>query len=40
MPTLLKAFFEQAFRPSFAFEYGEIGQVTRKHLTENPGTIC
>lgn len=33
MPALLKAFFEQVFRPNFAFEYGEAGQVTRKCLT-------
>ncbi len=33
MPALLKAFFEQTFRPNFAFDYGEAGQVTRKRLT-------
>jgi len=39
MPALLKAFFEQTFRPSFAFEYGEAGQITRKHLTEKSARI-
>jgi putative NADPH-quinone reductase len=39
MPALLKAFFEQTFRPSFAFEYGEAGQVTHKHLTEKSARI-
>lgn len=39
MPALLKAFFEQTFRPDFAFEYGEAGQVTHKHLTEKSARI-
>jgi putative NADPH-quinone reductase len=39
MPALLKAFFEQTFRPSFAFDYGEAGQVTHKHLTEKSARI-
>ena len=39
MPALLKAFFEQTFRPDFAFECGEAGQVTRKHLTEKSARI-
>jgi putative NADPH-quinone reductase len=39
MPALLKAFFEQIFRPGFAFEYGEAGQVIRKHLTEKSARI-
>ena len=29
MPSLLKAFFEQAFRPEFAFAYGSRGLPTR-----------
>jgi len=32
MPALLKAFFEQVFRPGFAFEYGESGQTPKKRL--------
>lgn len=39
MPALLKAFFEQTFRPDFAFEYGDAGQVTRKHLTEKSARV-
>ena len=32
MPALLKAFFEQVFRPGFAFEYGESGLNPKKRL--------
>ncbi len=32
MPALLKAFFEQAFRPGFAFEYQESGGMPKKLL--------
>ncbi|MDC8446284.1 MAG: NAD(P)H-dependent oxidoreductase [Nitrosomonas sp.] len=39
MPALLKAFFEQTLRPGFAFEYGEAGQVIRKHLTEKSARV-
>jgi putative NADPH-quinone reductase len=39
MPALLNAFFEQTFRPSFAFEYGEAGQVTHKHLTKKSARV-
>jgi putative NADPH-quinone reductase len=39
MPALLKAFFEQTFRPDFAFEYGDAGQVIRKHLTEKSARV-
>lgn len=33
MPALLKAFFEQAFRPGFAFDMGEGGGWAKKLLT-------
>ena len=33
MPALLKAFFEQVFRPGFAFDYGESGGFPKKRLT-------
>lgn len=33
MPALLKAFFEQAFRPGFAFEYQQSGGMAKKLLT-------
>ncbi|MEP7153092.1 MAG: NAD(P)H-dependent oxidoreductase [Nitrospira sp.] len=32
MPALLKAFFEQVFRPGFAFEYGQAGRLPKKRL--------
>ncbi len=32
MPALLKAFFEQVFRPGFAFEYDEAGRFPKKRL--------
>ena len=32
MPALLKAFFEQVFRPGFAFTYGESGGTPAKRL--------
>ena len=33
MPALLKAFFEQVFRPGFAFDYGQPGRLPKKRLT-------
>jgi putative NADPH-quinone reductase len=39
MPALLKAFFEQVFRPGFAFEYGESGQMPAKRLTGKSARI-
>jgi putative NADPH-quinone reductase len=39
MPALLKAFFEQLFRPGFAFEYGESGQLPKKLLTGKSARI-
>jgi len=39
MPALLKAFFEQAFRPGFAFKYGEAGRVPKKCLTGKSARI-
>lgn len=33
MPALLKAFFEQVFRPGFTFEYGAEGRMPKKRLT-------
>lgn len=33
MPALLKAFFEQGFRPHFAFEYQKSGGMAKKLLT-------
>lgn len=33
MPALLKAFFEQVFRPGFAFEYRNSGSPAKKLLT-------
>ena len=39
MPALLKAFFEQVFRPGFAFEYGESGQTSKKRLTGKSARI-
>jgi putative NADPH-quinone reductase len=39
MPALLKAFFEQVFRPGFAFEYGESGRMPKKCLTGKSARI-
>lgn len=39
MPALLKAFFEQTFRPEFAFEYGETGRMPKKRLTGKSARI-
>ncbi|MBU6481223.1 MAG: NAD(P)H-dependent oxidoreductase [Nitrospirae bacterium] len=39
MPALLKAFFEQVFRPGFAFEYGESGRTPKKRLTGKSARI-
>ena len=39
MPALLKAFFEQVFRPGFAFEYGEPGRTPKKRLTGKSARI-
>ncbi len=39
MPALLKAFFEQVFRPGFAFKYGESGQLPKKCLTGKSARI-
>ncbi|GMV48471.1 MAG: NAD(P)H-dependent oxidoreductase [Nitrospira sp.] len=39
MPALLKAFFEQVFRPGFAFEYGERGRLPVKRLTGRSARI-
>jgi putative NADPH-quinone reductase len=39
MPALLKAFFEQVFRPGFAFEYGESGRTPTKRLTGKSARI-
>lgn len=39
MPALLKAFFEQVFRPGFAFEYGESGRLPKKRLTGKSARI-
>lgn len=39
MPALLKAFFEQAFRPNFAFEYGDSGRMPKKRLTGKSARI-
>jgi len=38
-PALLKAFFEQAFRPGFAFEYQKSGQMAKKLLTGKSARI-
>lgn len=39
MPALLKAFFEQTFRPNFAFEFGEYGKMPKKCLTGKSARI-
>jgi putative NADPH-quinone reductase len=39
MPALLKAFFEQVFRPGFAFKYGESGRLPKKCLTGKSARI-
>jgi putative NADPH-quinone reductase len=39
MPALLKAFFEQVFRPGFAFMYGESGSRPKKCLTGKSARI-
>ena len=39
MPALLKAFFEQLFRPGFAFEYGSTGRLPKKRLTGKSARI-
>ncbi|MCB1949386.1 NAD(P)H-dependent oxidoreductase [Nitrosomonas sp.] len=39
MPALLKAFFEQALRPDFAFEYSNSGRMPKKRLTGKSARI-
>lgn len=39
MPALLKAFFEQVFRPGFAFQYQESGGMAKKLLTGKSARI-
>lgn len=39
MPALLKAFFEQVFRPGFAFLYQESGGMAKKLLTGKSARI-
>ena len=39
MPAVLKAFFEQVFRPGFAFSYGEPGRMAKKRLTGKSARI-
>ncbi|MCB1985149.1 MAG: NAD(P)H-dependent oxidoreductase [Burkholderiales bacterium] len=39
MPALLKAFFEQTFRPGFAFEFDAPGQMPKKNLTGKSARI-
>ena len=39
MPALLKAFFEQVFRPGFAFKYGESGKLPKKCFTGKSARI-
>ncbi len=39
MPALLKAFFEQLFRPGFAFEYGEEKRFPKKRLAGKSARI-
>ena len=39
MPALLKAFFEQVFRPGFAFEYQTEGRFPKKRLTGKSARI-
>jgi len=39
MPALLKAFFEQVFRPGFAFQYQESGGMAKKLLTGKSSRI-
>jgi putative NADPH-quinone reductase len=39
MPALLKAFFEQLFRPGFAFEYREGARFPKKRLTGKSARI-
>lgn len=39
MPALLKAFFEQVFRPGFAFTPAEPGKIPKKRLTGKSARI-
>lgn len=39
MPALLKAFFEQVFRPGFALEYSGAGRMPKKLLTGKSARI-
>jgi putative NADPH-quinone reductase len=39
MPALLKAFFEQLFRPGFAFEYQQGGAMPKKLMTGKSARI-
>jgi putative NADPH-quinone reductase len=39
MPALLKAFFEQVFRPGFAFSPAEAGRMPKKRLTGKSARI-
>lgn len=39
MPALLKAFFEQAFRPNFAFKFDEPGKMPKKCLAGKSARI-
>lgn len=39
MPALLKAFFEQLFRPGFAADAGESGEMWKKRLTGKSARI-
>jgi len=39
MPALLKAFFEQVFRPGFAFEYQASGKMAKKLLAGKSARI-
>ncbi|SEN04072.1 NAD(P)H-dependent oxidoreductase [Nitrosomonas marina] len=39
MPALLKAFFEQALRPSFAFDYTQSAGLPKKHLAGKSARI-
>lgn len=39
MPALVKAFFEQVFRPGFAFEYQASGKTAKKRLSGKSARI-
>lgn len=39
MPALLKAFFEQVFRPGFAFDFSESGRMPKKCLAGKSARI-